>query len=132
DIQKVGNSDLYNSLIEELSSLVDSSGNNILQQFVDTINQFTDIEAYIFLQLFISFVSICYQVKESWIKNQNLANQIYNKIYLTGNDITINKSGSIELSLLDRQIDQKKKEKAEKNFILAQLPAATNFVDGIQ
>lgn len=130
DIKRFGSSAVYNSLIEQIGALNDSAGNNILSDFAATISSFTDVEAYIFLQLFISFISICIKVKEIRIKNQDLGNQLYTKLYSTGENVSIDKTGKVQLGYIDRQIDQKKKERAEKSIILGQLPASGVDFDG--
>lgn len=132
DIQKFGKSDLYNSIAKQLETLTDASGKSLLSDFSLAISQFSDVEAYIFLQLFISFVSICLKVKETRIKNQQLATEIYNKIYNTGTTVSVDKSGKIQLSLIDLQLDEKKKQKLQREIILAQLPVSTQFVDNIR
>ena len=132
DVKRFGDSDLYKSLKTQIGALNDSAGSNILSDFAATINSFTDVETYIFLQLFISFVSICIKVKETRIKNQDLGNQLYNKLYNTGENASIDKTGKIQLGYIDRQIDQKKRERAEKSIILGQLPASGVGLDGIR
>lgn len=125
DVKKTGNSELYNSLVEQMSDL------GVLDQFQESINSFSDTEAYIFLQLFKSFVSICYQVKETRIANIKLGNEIYAKTVLSGEDIAVtNQQTNGEKSPLEQQISQKKKEKLLKDFILAQIPTGTQSVDG--
>jgi len=120
-------SDLFKtSLIDQMKKL------NLLDKFQENISALSDVEAYIFLQLFSSFVSVCIKVKETRISNIKLANEIYAKIYLSGEEVSVNSSGTIEINSIDKQIAAKKQEKATRDFILAQIPTGGEYIDGIK
>ena len=88
DVSKTGNSDLYKSLIAQMNGLT-VSGKNILADFQSEISGLSDVETYIFAQLFLSFLSICSNVKDMIKTNTALAQQIYTKIYLSGGTVSV-------------------------------------------
>lgn len=130
DVNKNGNSALYESIISQLSDLAKTFTQ--LSQFISNISAFNDVEAYVFYQMFVAFVSVCLGIKEQRSSNINLAKEIYTNIYLTKQNISVDQSGNYKFGQLDQQIDEKKKEKLLRSFIFAQMPVNSEFNDGVQ
>ena len=131
DVYATGTSNLYQSLVAQMKN-ISVNGQNILEDFLYEITTLSDTETYIFSQLFLSFLSICSNVKELIKTNSALAQQIYTQIYLTGGTVSTTNQGEIQLGSIDAQIAAKKQLKAEKSMILAQLPVGKEFIDGVQ
>ena len=101
----------------------------ILDKFLKNIQGFSDIEAYTFYQLFVSFVSICRSIKQIMTDNSKLANNI-NALVQQGGTAEFDKTGeATTISNLDREIANTESEKAARELILSQMPIDNSNVD---
>lgn len=127
-INKSEKNEFKESLQSILTALQSSS---ITDSFTDKINSLTNVEAYIFGQMLLSFYSICVKIKQDMEKNIDLGNQL--NMLLQSQDISVSNAANdnIKLNTLDLQISSQQSLLAERELMLAFLPTGKQVVDGV-
>jgi hypothetical protein len=100
---------------------------NIDQTLLDSISSLSEIETYIFLQIFISFISACNKIKNEYDSNRKLGNEIYNMLE---KEVSV-QDESYSYDSIDKQLSAKKSEKIIREVVFGYIPIKQTVVDGL-